>query len=446
MPKTSRNQVPNKKSKQQNNKKSNFNLNIQKVEPKLNIEYNYDELSFDVWYNIASYLLPKDIIRLLMTSKTLYSYMIDDIILKQHIFELLDIMATNIFKTKYYPFQLKTLFEKVSKNSLLPQNIKDRDLLSDNYLSELKNKYNSTSCLNLYSLVKYWYLNLAPFLYLNPILKWSKNNDLKNIKLEFSEIIVGLQVANYSSVKKHMRNSVWFVKKTPSRFLNYDFDWLIKITFKISGLSSGMTKLICKTKIGLVNFCDEKISFANHKSHCIKNLHQFNVRELEEKNYLLSSYDIYLEKYLDCVLPKDQLLDKMFGSRDQTDKYFELQQSFDISEFNEIRYWTLLYEFIIKIMFYKNGYKETPKIYYGDFKNITNDNIRKVFHKLNKISLSLVKILKYFNNVGRHTSEIKNRCKLCQNNNKYIGSDSDSEHDYCDRCGDYICSCFNNYA
>lgn len=74
------------------------------------IHYNYDILPQEIWSIVAEYLLPKHIITLSMTSKTLYSYMTDDNIIRQRLFELFNMVATSVFKSKKYPIDLKKYF------------------------------------------------------------------------------------------------------------------------------------------------------------------------------------------------------------------------------------------------------------------------------------------------------------------------------------------------
>lgn len=302
----------------------------------------------------------------------------------------------------------------MSRNIILNQNAaKHEELLSDNYLETFQKKYTDDYRSRLYSRVIQWYSNLSPALY------FPKLNELEGLGSKFAQMIIGLCGRNYQQIQKSMQNSVWFAKG-----YNDDAGWLIKLNFHVS---NDLKQLYLNIKISNVGFCHDT-------KHCIIDHYGMNVKS-KETSYVLCGYGS------NCSLPIVPLLTKMFVNQTETNKYIVLRESFDISELQEIRHWALLYEFMIKITHYKDTYRDRPKIYYGDFKGIKNDSVRELFHNLNKIVVSLVKILKYFKNYGRHTEEDKKKCSQCNHKELYMSSD-DYSCDYCGRFGGCNCEMY----
>ena len=411
-----------------NKNNNNNNFNSQNIIHQ--VEHNYDELPFDIWQIIANKIESKDIIRLSRVSRTLYIYMIDDVIIKPHLVNLLNEMATSIFKATHLSDRIKKIFDEESQNLLLSQDTIHEDILSDMYLFKLKNNFRKESFSNCYSLIVNWNYNLFPILFCLDL------PDSNQIQINFLDMITRLYYCDFSKFTNIKRNCAWFTK---SDWIGGQ--WLIKSTFKTPNFGNDDKKLVLSIKFANVNFCSYKTKF------CVQERNNPITVETNKKNYYLRSGNST------CTLPKNNLTFRMFDKHANTGtaitKYFTLRMNCDISELKEIKEWALLYEFITKFTYYKkDNCNVIPKFYYGDFKNIKKDSVRKLFDGLNNLSRQFVKILENFKNYGKHEKGgYRCYCKYSDDEDNDDGYSSNERG--CFRCitGDYylMCSCETRY-
>jgi hypothetical protein len=365
--------------------------------------------SFDVWVIITQYLPAKELLKLTRVCRLLYIYITNDIILQQRLPKVLDAMATKILGQNYHD-GLKKYFESLNFNpcTINTNKFDYEDYNNNDYLLELKKELNDQSYSNCYGLIKYWYSILKPMSYLN-----------SSLHMTFAKTITALQNKNYSLLKSCMANEVWFTK--PS---NQYSVFIIKVFFSIT---DDISQLILNMSIcNGIKFCKTP--------HCIDSFNCLTVfREL--RSYLLKSFNSEMD--ITGRLPIEPLVNELFQNNKSTHDYFSTELRFDISQLNKLRHWSLLYEFIARVMYYKKPLKEIPKIYYGEFKNIKNDKVKQLFADLNTTAISLSKILKNFDNDGMHNNIVQNEASRCLQMHDY----SEGDDNICDYCGSDHCDC-----
>lgn len=345
----------------------------------------------EIWKQIADYLNFGDIVKLSMVSRDLYFYMTSDIIIKNRIQNIIKFISLNVFCDEYQCYlMLKPYFDKIQTE-------------------------------NCYHGLSYW-LSI-----LNIVSYCRKPNTL----ISFTLLIKSLHINDHLKIKKNMRNAVWFTLNKTKRS---DLNWLIKTNFKIT---DDMTQLILSIKICVVSFCPVD-------NFCIKKYHDIKMSECN-RYYRFATTDEFLCN--DLILPKNQLTNQIFKRNKETNKeYKSLHIRFDIKNLKKIQHWALLYEFIIKILCYEpNSEAQVPKIYYGEFKNIKNSNVKELYWELNLVAKLLSRILNRFKNYGGYMRLDKKELRKCnqQFKHEYEYEHSDDEIDFCYYCGNPGSMCWS---
>jgi len=355
---------------------------------------NFKGINLDILMLVTEYLDIFDTIRLSMVCKSLYFYITDDIFIRKH-FDLMMVLILNqVLPKKIIWKKGEKLDFSIAVNNTVIREVNEALLLISYFLMKQKE-------FNYYSVIVHLNYIVDTVSYCSVLVA-----DVDPYGLKFPTVVNPVSVFikfiyflhdDQEKIINYMRLRAVFIHNE-IKTIKHTLGPAIKLSSKIT---DDFKCLIFRIKIGFMRECVNNECF----------IHEYILPKISvnKKSYYLYS-NTEQDESCECFLPKNKLVDEIVKSLKS--KSTTLVLRFDISVLTEFYEWMLLYEFMLKLIFYKayHNVSPLPKIYYGTIKN---DEVIKLFKELIDTSKNFIKLIRYFDNYKQYVNYNKKQNYKC---------------------------------